>query len=66
MRTGTCFGGLRTQHANESVAVCDVMLSVKLQYFAVLSPSRRLMQQRKRMKEMLLETISKCEFLSLK
>ena len=25
MRTGTRFGGLRTQHANESVAVCDMM-----------------------------------------
>ena len=26
MRTGTRFGGLRTHHANESVAVCEMML----------------------------------------
>ena len=40
--------------------------SVKLQYFAVFSPSRWLMLQRKKMKKMLSEAISKCEFLSLK
>ena len=42
------------------------VLSVKLQYFAVLSPSWRLMLQRNKMKEMLSEAISKCPFLSFK
>ena len=40
--------------------------SVKLEYFAVPYLSWQLMLERNKTKEMLLEAISKCQFLSLK